>query len=138
MPAEDVIGRIAQSAGGAFRFGRGIVSRSSVVILVFMIAIAIASFGLPGLWKLAGVGVGALVFLVWYFASLWFTVKHPDVALLDGAEWSAWKQFEASAKGLPSPSAAAALITDPAYPQPILPDVPEDAPSLPGSERQQP
>jgi hypothetical protein len=127
MPTEEIIERIAQSAGGAFRFGKGIVSRSSVVLLVFMIAVALTVLGLPGLWKLAGLGIGGAVYLIWYFASLRFTKEHPDLALLDGAEWSAWKKFEASAKGVPA-LGDASPITNPQLPAPT------EVPSLPAPE----
>lgn len=113
MATDELIARIAQSAGGAFRFGRGIVSRSSVVILVFMVAVAAAAFTVPGTAKLWVLAIGAVLFLVWHFSSLWFTVRYPDIALLDGAEWTEWKRWEAAAKGLPHPPLSDRRITDP-------------------------
>jgi hypothetical protein len=64
----------------------------------------VAAFGLTGGYRFATIVVGAVVFLAWYFSSLAFTTRHPDIALLDGAEWTAWKRFEATAKGLKGPS----------------------------------
>lgn len=121
MAGEDILGKIAESAGGAFRFGRGIVSRSSVVVLVFMVAVVVAEYGLRDDYlRLAALGMAAVVFFVWHFASLRFTAKHPDIALLDGAEWTAWKRWEMTAKGLPAPPSGPA-ISNPDLPL-IAPD----------------
>ena len=64
----------------------------------------------------------ALVFFLWLRHVLKFSAEHPDLALLDGAEWTGWKRFEAAAKGYtPSPNERQAVIA----PGTNLPELPE-------------
>src|SRR5712692_664876 len=85
---------------GVFKFGKGVLGRSAIAVGIFLIAVVVAAFRLSSdkaiLWDL---GLGSAMFCVWFFSVLWFSGKHPDIALLEDAEWSGYKRFEAAAKG---------------------------------------
>src|SRR6266850_1095250 len=88
-------------AGGVFKFGRGVLGKSAILIGIFLAAIVVAVWRLTSDAAIMGiVAFAAVVFFVWFFSVLSLSKKHPDVALLEGAEWTGWKRFEASAKGL--------------------------------------
>jgi hypothetical protein len=56
---------------------------------------------------LFGVGVLATAFLFFWLRHISsFADRHPELALMDGAEVLEWKKFEASAKGLTSGDAS--------------------------------
>jgi hypothetical protein len=62
---------------------------------------------------------GAFVFFLWFFRVIKFSSDHPYLALLDGAEWTGWKKFEAAAKDV-SPSAEQSKPTSsPQLPPPL-------------------
>lgn len=88
------------------KFGKGIVSKTSVVAgIAMMVLLAVA-------WRWNGtlsenlgllvVASAALAFAVWYIRSTQsFAEKNPALALLDGAELLEWQRMETAAKGLP-------------------------------------
>lgn len=92
-----------REVGGVFRFGRGVLGKSAIILGVLMIGVVVAA------WRLRSdtaivlvIALGAAIFFLWLFPVLKFSEKHPDVALLEGAEWTGYKRFEASAKYLPT------------------------------------
>ena len=104
MAGFDPIGSLKE-IGGAFRFGRGVLGKSAIPLMVLMAAAMVAAFRLHSDIAIIGsVILAAIVFFLWFFPVLKFCEKHPDVALLEGAEWTGYKQFEATAKYLPSRS----------------------------------
>jgi len=125
-PSADWIKQITESAGGAFRFGTGVMGKSAVLLCVLLVVIGIAAFKLtPTAAILAVVCIGVASFFGWLIAILRYTANHPESALLEGAEWTSWKRFEATAKGLGVPPAAPA-ISDPAAPAPRITAKSED------------
>ena len=69
-----------------------------LVLLIFVAAIAV--------WRLhsdlAIIGtllIAAVIFFLWLQRVTKFAGDHPDIALLEGAEWSSYKRFQATAKG---------------------------------------
>ena len=93
-----------KEVGGVFKFGSGVLGKSAIAIGILMLAGAIA----VGRLKtdsaiLIALGIMALIFLLWFFPVMHFVQKHPDMALLEGAEWTGWQRFQVAAKGyLPS------------------------------------
>ena len=111
MPSIDL--KNLSEAGGVFKFGRGVLGKSAILIGIFLAGIVVAVWRLTSDYAiLAIIGFAAIVFFLWFFSVLKFSQKHPDVALLEGAEWTGWKRFEASAKGL-APAAETAELAPP-------------------------
>lgn|GEM_PF-5281620 len=109
--------------GGTFKFGRGVLGKSAIAIGVLLAATCIAVWRLRSdaaiLWAFA---MSAIVFLIWFAGVLVFASLHPDTALLEGAEWTSWKRFEAKSKYLghvrsvdlqPSPDPQTPLLNAP-------------------------
>lgn len=118
----EILKDISQSAGDVFRFGTGVMGKSAVLMFVLLAVLGVAIWKLEVTVAIIGIAVlGALVFFLWLFAILRYTREHPEVALLEGAEWTAWKKFEASAK---------TVVTPPAFP--VTAD-PNALPLLPGT-----
>jgi hypothetical protein len=87
--------------GGVFKFGSGVLGKSAIAIGFLLCAVIVAVFRLHSDLAIFGVIlIGAIFYFLWFFKVLSFADKHPDLALLDGAEWTSWKKFEAAAKGL--------------------------------------
>jgi hypothetical protein len=94
-----------KEVGGIFKFGTGILAKSAIVLTVLLIAIIIAASRLHSdSYIVAVVGVGVIAFFIWLFSVLKFAGNHPDIALLEGAEWSGYQRFQAAAKGYSPPA----------------------------------
>lgn len=93
-----------KEAGGVFKFGSGVMGKSSIVVGILMCAVVIAASRLHSDYAVLGaLFLGATIFLVWLSKVLTFAGKHPDVAVLEGAEWSGFQRFRAEAKGFIPP-----------------------------------
>jgi hypothetical protein len=101
-----------KEAGGVFKFGSGVLGKSAIAIAVLMVGVVVAAWRLHSdAAIIAIIAIGAVVFLVWLLCVLNFAGKHPDVALLEGAEWSGFQRFQAAAKGyIPSRTEQALTI----------------------------
>jgi len=87
--------------GGVFKFGSGVLGKSSIALGILLVGVLIAVWRLHSDLAIIGALVfGASVFFLWFHRVLKFASDHPDLALLDGAEWTGWKRFEAAAKGI--------------------------------------
>jgi hypothetical protein len=113
-----------KEVGGVVKFGSGVLGKSAIAlgILLFGIVIAAARLHSDGA-IIAALVLGAGVFFAWLFYVLRFASQHPDVAVLEGAEWSSFQRFQAAAKGfvpdlsdkapVPLPGSQAALPGEP-------------------------
>lgn len=89
-----------KEASGVFKFGSGVLGKSAIVIGVLMAAAGIAIYKLQSDLAIFGaLIVAAIIFFLWFFPVIRFAEKHPDTALLEGAEWSGFQRFQAAAKG---------------------------------------
>jgi hypothetical protein len=108
--------------GGVFKFGSGALGKSAIALGLLLLAVIIAVWRLHS--DLAIIGtlvIGAFFFFLWFYRVLKFASDHPDLALLDGAEWTGWKRFEAAAKGyLPSSEDTQPAI-EPGKPDSLIP-----------------
>lgn len=87
---------VAETSGGTLKFSKGVMGKSTVVICLLLVMGIICVIRSP--WLAA---IGVLVFLTvvagsWYASIINFSIKHPDLSLLDGAEWSHWKIYTTS------------------------------------------
>src|SRR4051812_6499898 len=88
-----------KEAGGIFKFGSGVLGKSAIALGVFLISIGIAVSRLHSdIAIISAIAIGGLFFFVWLFYVLRFAEKHPDVAVLEGSEWSGFQKFQAAAK----------------------------------------
>jgi hypothetical protein len=107
----------AQHIGAAFKLGSGLLGKSAIALGLFLVVAIVAVFRLHSDWAIIATLVfAAIVFFIWFFPVIRFAEKHPDAALLEGAEWSGFQRFQAAAKG-------------------YIPSLPDKEPSLlPGSQ----
>ncbi|MCZ6691300.1 MAG: hypothetical protein O7H41_17065 [Planctomycetota bacterium] len=103
MSAEDLLKPIS-SVGEAARSGKGLLGKSTVAILLVETVLGV------GIWKLesdglrlVGMGLATFLFLTWFLYIARHTRDYPDSALLEGAEWFGYKQFEMTSKSLRAP-----------------------------------
>lgn len=112
---EELVRRLAE-AGQAVRFGSGVLGKTSYAVIVLLILWAII------IWRLgdnaalnatlfAAGFVASGVFLWWLRATHRFAENNPAQAMLDGAEFTAYKRFEAEVKGGPTPTLSDARPT---------------------------
>lgn len=95
-----------KEVGGIFKFGKGVLGKSAIALGVLLLAPLIAVWRLHSdLAIIAALLIAALIFFIWFFSVIKFVAAHPDVGLLEGAEWSGYKRFEAAAKGYIPPVA---------------------------------
>ena len=74
--------------------------KSAIALGVLLVAVII---GVSRLHSdaaiLLAIVIGVLIFAGWFRYVLKFAGEHPDVALLEGSEWSGYQRFQATAKG---------------------------------------
>jgi hypothetical protein len=119
---EDVLRQFP--VAGAFKFGKGVMGKSTIVLVALLLVGGVAAFR-STLLGLAAFLTSAVICIAWFFAIRSFCIKYPDMALLDGAEWSGWKRFEARAKVKPAVIDVAPTFNPPLPPPPH--DIPPDA-----------
>jgi len=84
------------------RLARGVIGKASYVAAAAIIALAAVAWGLREPVYLLIDGVLVVVLFALYFGgSLWFAHRHPDTALLEGAELLQWRQLEIAASNAP-------------------------------------
>ncbi len=89
-----------KEVGGVVKFGSGVLGKSAIALGVLLFAVAIGVARLHSDVAIIGVLVlGAVAFFGWFKYVLKFASDHPDIAVLEGAEWSSFQRFQAAAKG---------------------------------------
>lgn len=90
------------------RFARGVVGNTTYAMCAGLLAIGIAAFALRGSPPMAiAVIVIIGLLLAWYLHGTWkFADKHPELALLGGAELLKWREMDMGAKNVTLPSNA--------------------------------
>lgn len=93
--------------GGVLKLGSGLLGKSAIALCIWLGVILVAVFRLKSDLAIVGViAIGAVGFFVWFFPVIKFAKKNPAEALLEGAEWSGFQKFQASAKNyVPGPDA---------------------------------
>jgi hypothetical protein len=87
---------------GAFRFGRGLLGRSSNVFISLVALAGAAIWRLHSETFIAGIfGAVFLGFFIWYFRVERFAHKHPLESLLEGGEYTAHHRMILASKGQP-------------------------------------
>lgn len=86
--------------GEAFKLGSGVLGKSAIAVGILMMVGGVAVYRLKSDSAiLVALGIIAIVFFLWFFPVIRFVEKHPDAALLEGAEWTGFHRFQAAAKG---------------------------------------
>lgn len=85
------------------RLARGVVGKASYVAAAAILVLGALAWRLsePLDLLIAG-GVIALVFVLYFIGVLWFSNRHPGVALLEGAELIQWRQMDIAGKSVRS------------------------------------
>jgi hypothetical protein len=111
-----------KEVGGVVKFGSGVLGKSAIALGVLLFGVVIAAARLHSDYAIIAVLiVGAIVFFGWLFHVLKFAEQHPDIAVLEGAEWSSFQRFQAAAKGyLPSPEDKKPILA-PGTPDNLIP-----------------
>lgn len=91
--------------GGVLKLGSGLLGKSAIALCIWLGIILVAVFRLKSDLAIVGViAIGAIGFFAWFFPVIKFAKKNPAEALLEGAEWSGFQKFQASAKNfVPTP-----------------------------------
>jgi hypothetical protein len=84
---------------GHIRLARGVVGKASVVAGIALLALSAISWRIEARFLLWVVGAVLLLFFAYLAAVLWFAHRHPEQALLEGAEIIQYRQQE-MAKGV--------------------------------------
>jgi ABC-type branched-subunit amino acid transport system permease subunit len=80
------------------RLGRGVIGKASYVAAAAIFGLIVVALALRDSTLLLIIGtLIAAVFAIYFFGALWFSNKHPGVALLEGAELIQWRQLEVAA-----------------------------------------
>jgi hypothetical protein len=104
MPESNPI-QYLKEAGGVFKFGHGVMGKSAIVVGVLMLAVVVGAWRLHSdIAIIASLVIGGLIFGGWFIKVLDFAGKHPDIAVLEGAEWSGYQRDQTAAKGYIPPS----------------------------------
>lgn len=84
--------------GSVFKFGYGIVGKSTIGFVSLIFMGVIVAFKQPE-HAFHSFVLGAAVFCAWYLRVENLAIKHPELALLDGAELRKWEQLRQSKSG---------------------------------------
>lgn len=86
--------------GGVFKLGSGVLGKSAIALGGLLVSVVIAVARLHSDSSIiAVIVIGTFIFFGWFGLVLKFAGDHPDAALLEGAEWSGYQRFQATAKG---------------------------------------
>lgn len=90
---------VSESSLDRVRLAQGVVGKSSYVAGTALLALLVVAYSLKDSGYLFAVACFVLILFFGYFGGvLWFANKHPDMALLEGAELVKWRQIEMAAK----------------------------------------
>lgn len=106
---------------GHIRLAHGVVGKMSVVAGIALVALGGIAWRVATDLLLVMGGMVLIVFFVYLVAVLWFAHRHPEQALLEGAEIIQYRQLEMAAHGI---SEAAEATRMRQHPSP--PELPED------------
>jgi hypothetical protein len=94
---------VSESSLDRVRLAQGFVGKASYVAgTALLVLIAVAAFLRDPVYLLVVAFLAVCIFGIFFCGSLWFSHRHPDLALLEGAELIRWRQIEMAAKGQPS------------------------------------
>lgn len=83
------------------RLARGVVGKVSYIAAIAILVLGGIAWRLVDPLHLLMIGgVVALVFVLYFIGVLWFANRHPDVALLEGAELIQWRQMDIAGKSV--------------------------------------
>ena len=100
MPDEPKPIGYLREIGEAFKLGSGVLGKSAIAVGILIIVGGIAIYHLKSDTSiLIALSLIVVAFFLWFFPVIRFVDKHPDAALLEGAEWSGYHRFQAAAKG---------------------------------------
>ncbi len=122
---QEILARLTASVSGLFKFGPGIMGKSAILLGLLFVGIIVLAIW-PSPIALAAWALGAVAFFLWYFPMLRFARENPAQAMLDGAEWRIWKQFEITARQLPPSAGGTQPMFDPGVAPPALPSPGEE------------
>lgn len=100
---------------GHIRLAHGVVGKASVVAGIALLVLGGIAWRIDAGLLLVMAGAVLLAFFVYLVAILWFAHRHPEQALLEGAEIIQYRQQEMVGKGVTT------LPNSPPTPEPQLP-----------------
>jgi hypothetical protein len=86
---------------GHIRLARGVVGKTSVVAGIALLVLGSIAWRINAQLLLVMTGAVLLAFFAYLAAVLWFAHRHPEQALLEGAEIIQYREQEMAAKGAP-------------------------------------
>src|SRR5258708_39403343 len=83
---------VSESSLDRIRLSHGVVGKSSYVAGTALLALLVVAYSLKDSGYLLAIGCFIVLLFFGYFAGvLWFANRHPDMALLEGAEFVKWR-----------------------------------------------
>ncbi|HEY8871640.1 MAG TPA: hypothetical protein VIM52_01310 [Stellaceae bacterium] len=86
---------------GHIRLAHGVVGKASVVAGIALLVLGGIAWRIDASLLLIMAGIILLTFLVYFGSVLWFAHRHPEQALLEGAEIIQYRELELAARGAP-------------------------------------
>ena len=113
MPQENGVPAWVSKLGESYsqiQFGPGVVGKTSRATLALLAVWGVILFRLStdlgmNTFLVGGGLIATMIYKWWVDKSHTFAEKHPDLALMEGAQLIEYRKFEAQAKGLPPGSA---------------------------------
>jgi hypothetical protein len=106
---------------GHIRLAQGVVGKASVVAGIVLLTLGAIAMRVDSDLLLVIAGIVVLVFFVYLAAVLWFAHRHPEQALLEGAEIIQYRRLELAAREVPDAP-------------PLTPTTPRQLPPSPSEE----
>lgn len=85
---------------GHIRLARGVVGKASIVAGIVFLVLGSIAWRMPPDLLFPFAGVFLLALFAYLGGMLWFAHRHPEQALLEGAEIIQYRQLEMAAKGV--------------------------------------
>jgi hypothetical protein len=123
MADEPIPTSYLREIGQAFRLGSGVLGKSAIAVGILMLVGGVAVYRLKSDTAiLVALGVIAAAFFLWFFPVLRFVEKNPEAGLLEGEQWTIYRQFQAAAKGYLPPRTERQPTLAPGSSLPLLAD----------------
>lgn len=100
MLGDDILSKFGQIPGldiKSIKLGNGVVGKATNALIALIALMAVIAYRSNPDMQIYILGTAVFVFLIFFIAVMIFAVKHPNIAVLEGAELIAWRQMDMAA-----------------------------------------
>lgn len=98
MRVDDTFTALKEVAS-VIRLGSGLLGKSAIVLGLLILCVGVAFFRLhDDRYIFGALAFGAVIFFAWFIPIIRFADRHPDAALLEGAQWAQHQRDQMAAK----------------------------------------